>query len=513
MIDSLLGLLQGFSAAATPENLAAAMVGAMIGTAVGVLPGMSPTVAIALLLVPSTTLPPDTGLILLAAVFFGTQYGDSLSAILMNVPSEAGAVVLARDGYQMTRQGRPGPALAIAAIGSFVGGMLGLLVLVLIVESVSRFVFDFGPTEITMLAVFGLVGLALLTGGSVVRAMVAMGIGLALPTVGIDPAEGTTRFTFGLTSLYQGVTLVPIVLGLIGVAELLDRVIQPERIVRIQARFGLRQLLPTRAEWRRGGRAMLRGTGIGFVLGLLPGPSLSVASFASYRLEKAVSRRPERFGRGEIEGVAGPGTADNAAVSGNLASLVTIGIPFSPVTGVLYAGFLLHGIQPGPLFVRDSPDVLWGLVAALAIGNVALLVLNFPLVGMWVKLLKVPPAHLSAALAVLILIGSFSLRNSYLDMIVTVFAGVLGYLLKRLQIDRTILLVGLILGPIIEASLRQTLALSGGDLTVFLGSPVSLTIVVLTGLVIAWSPVASLRRRARGQRPAQVSDPAGAPPD
>lgn len=493
-MEVLNSLLNGFGDALSPGALLAALLGALIGTAVGVLPGMSPTVAIAILLVPSVQLPGVDGLVLLAAVFFGTQYGDSLSAILMNVPSEAPAVVVARAGHPLARRGMAGPTLAIAACASFLGAIVGLLGLVLFARLLSDFVFNFGPVEVTALILFGLFALCRIADSSWPRLLVALGIGLIIPTVGLDPIETTSRFTLGLTSLLQGFSLVPVILGLIGMAELFEIALRPNARRPVKVRVGLRELMPERAQWRRATPAGLRGAVAGFVCGLIPGPTLSIASFASYRMERSLSRDRAEFDRGAIEGVAGPKAADDSAVSANIASLLTIGIPFTPVTGVLYAGFLLHGIHPGPLLIKDSPQTFWELVAAMAIGNLALLVLNFPMVGVWTQLLKIPQRFLAAVLALLILIGSFSLRSSSLDMLVTVLAGLLGYLLKRYGIDRIIVIVGLLLGPTLENGFRQSAGLSGGTLGIFLERPISLGLVVLTVLVIVVPAAVHLAR-------------------
>lgn len=477
-MNTITSIASGLGSALSVSSVVAALVGAIIGTAVGVLPGMSPTVALAILLVPTAKLPGLSGLILLSAVFFGTQYGDSLSAILLNVPSEAPAVVLARDGYRMTRKGRAGPALVTAAVGSFCGAIVGLIGLVLCARIFSDVVFDFGAVEIAALVLFGLVAFCGISGASGARLWIAVGIGLMIPTVGLDPIAGTGRFTGGLTALLQGFSLVPVVLGLIGFAELLELVAAP-RTPNTYSRFKIARFLPDRGEWRRSMPAAARGSIMGFILGLIPGPSLSLAAFGSYRVERALSKAPQEFGTGRIEGVAGPKAADDAAVSANIASLLTVGIPFTPVTGVLYAGFLLHGIQPGPLFIRDSPQTLGTLVGAMAVGNLILLVLNFPLVGVWVRLLRIPSNVLAGILVVLILIGSFSVRDSTLDMLVTIIAGLVGFAMKRLGIDRMVVLVALLLGPTLEEDFRQSMQLSGGRLSIFVDRPISLTILLL----------------------------------
>jgi putative tricarboxylic transport membrane protein len=516
-MSSITSIVSGLGSALSLSSVLAAMVGAVIGTAVGVLPGMSPTVALAILLVPTAKLPGLSGLILLSAVFFGTQYGDSLSAILLNVPSEAPAVVLSRDGYQMTRKGRAGPALVTAAVGSFCGAIVGLIGLVLCARIFSDVVFSFGPVEITALVLFGLIAFCGISGASGARMWIAVGVGLIIPTVGLDPITGSERFTDGSIALLQGFSLVPVVLGLIGFAELLELVVGHQS-TSDYARLKITRLLPDRGEWRRSAPAFARGSLTGFILGLIPGPSLSLAAFGSYRLERAVSRAGDEFGTGRIEGVAGPKAADDAAVSANIASLLTVGIPFTPVTGVLYAGFLLHGIQPGPTLIMDSPKVVGTLVGAMAIGNLILLVLNFPLIGIWVRLLRIPSNLLAGILVVLILVGSFSVRNSAFDMLVTVLAGLAGFAMKRMGIDRMVVLVALILGPTLEESFRQSLQLSGGHLSVFVDRPISLTILLLLcAFLLVRFQVAGRKRltlqwtgRGKWHRSAE---PAKAPPE
>jgi putative tricarboxylic transport membrane protein len=507
-METITALFHGFGAAVEPSALLAALVGALIGTAIGVLPGMSPTVAVAILLVPSMKLSGVDGLVLLTSVFFGTQYGDSLSAILMNVPSEAPAAVIATSGYPLARRGLAGPTIAIAATASFIGAIVGLIGLSVFARLLSGFVYSFGPVEISALVLFGLVALVRITEGYWGMTLVALGLGLAIPTVGLDPITTMPRFTMGIESLLQGFQLVPVVLGLIGVAELIDLALSPTSRKPIKLEGGIRNMWPQRPHWRRALPASGRGSLMGFVLGLIPGPSLSLAAFASFRTERALARKtPDSFSDGSMAGVAGPKSADDAAVSANIASLLTIGIPFTPVTGVLYAGFLLHGLHPGPTLLRDNPNQFWELVAAMAIGNLGLLILNFPLVGVWIQMLKIPQRFLAAILALLILIGAFALRDSALDMLVAVIAGVLGYVLKRLGINRIVLIVGVLLGPVLEDNYRQTIGLSGGDLGVFVDRPISATLLLLTLLVLIVPSLIKLlnKRRADPGTPAGVA--------
>jgi putative tricarboxylic transport membrane protein len=477
-------LANGFALALTPENLAAALIGALIGTAVGVLPGMSPTAAMAIFLAPTIGLKPETGLIVLGAMFYGSQYGDSMTAILMNVPSEAASVVISTDGYQMTRRGRAGAALSSAAVASFVGATVGLVGLMLFGPLLSAVAVLFGPADYFDIALFALLLLARIASGSVWKGLLMMGLGLAVTTVGIDPLTGVARFTFGKVVLTQGIELVPVVVGLFGMAELFELTSRAGAFPTI-AKLRFREIFPTLAEWFEAVPAMARGAGIGFFLGLLPGPTLTLATFVSYALEKRLPKGLVEFGKGAIRGVAGPKAADDAAVSGNLVPLLALGLPFSPVTAVLFAGLLLHGIQPGPLLITQHANIFWGFIAAMYVGNVALLILNFPLVGIWINLLRIRTPVLLSLLMILMFVGVFGYRNSTLDLIVLLVSGLVGYALKQLRFDRTILVLGLVLGPLLETSLREALFISRGNPVVFAARPVG--VVVVLGLLLVFA--------------------------
>jgi putative tricarboxylic transport membrane protein len=463
-MDPIAGLVYGFQVALTPENLAAALIGALLGTAVGILPGLGPTTVIALLLIPTISLPPETGLIMLGGIYYGTQYGDSMTAILMNVPSEAPSVVIGLDGYEMAKKGRAGVALAVAAIGAWVGASVGLLGLVLLAGVLAPAALAIGPSEYFALSLVGLVILARVSGGGLWRGLVALAIGLALPTVGQDPLSGFVRFGFGVADLMQGFSLVPVIMGLIGLSGILQLTGTSKTLPR-PARFSFREIFPSVAEWREAIPASLRGAVIGFVFGILPGPGTVLSTFVSYRLERRLS--PERVGQGAVSAVAGPKAADDASVSGHLVPLMVLGIPFSSVTAILFAGILLHGIQPGPLLMGQHPEIFWGLVAAMYIGNLALLILNFPLVGMWMSILRIPQPILTALLVLLLLVGSYSLNNSFFDTLVLLGAGVLGYFLRSVELDRTLVVLGLVLGPLVEKNFRLALIISRGNPLVF----------------------------------------------
>lgn len=473
-MDPLTGIIYGFSVALTPSNFAAALAGAFIGTAVGILPGLGPTIVMALLLIPTMSLKAVTGLIMLAGVYFGTQYGDSLSAILMGVPSETPSVVIRIDGYEMTKKGRAGAALAVAAVGSFIGASIGLLGLTFAAGLVSRGALAFGPPEYFCTGVVGLFVLIRISSASVFAGMLPLAFGLLLTVVGSDPISGNPRFTFNSLELTLGIDLVPAAMGLIGMAEMFAIAASPLGLFKPPV-VKFRELFPTFKEWRDAIPAAFRGSILGFFLGLLPGPVMTLATFASYRLEKWLA--PKEVGLGSVRAVAGPKAADDAAISGGLVPLMALGLPFTSATAMLFAGLLLHGIQPSPLLMTERPEIFWGLVAAMYVGNLALLILNFPLVGLWVHVLRIPQSILSAALVILMLIGSYTLRSSVLDMIVVVLAGLVGYIMKQVNLDRTLVILGLVLGPMLESNLRRSLEM--GDILIFLQRPITRVLLLI----------------------------------
>ena len=477
------GLIYGFSVALTPGNLLAALAGALVGTFVGVLPGIGPLGAMALLLTATLSLKPVTALIMLAGIYYGSMYGGSTTSILVNVPGEAGSVITAIDGYQMARKGRAGAALAVAAVGSFIAGTLGVVGLMFFAPALAKLALSFSSPEFFALALLGLVTLSRLATGSVWKSLFALSLGLALATVGMDPTSGVTRYTFEIIPLAQGIDLVPVVMGLYGVGEVLAVAEQAGGLPRITA-FRFRELFPSMAEWRQAMPAILRGTGVGFLIGLLPGPGGVISTFASYGLEKRVSRRPEEFGHGAIAGVAGPESANNAASSAAMVPLLALGIPFSPITAVLLAALLLQGVQPGPLLMQQRPDVFWGVVASMYVGNVALLILNFPLVGMWVSVLRIPQPILVALILTFTLVGAYSISNSQLDLIVLVVMGVVGYLGKKLAFDLSPLVLGLVLGGLLEKTFNQSLYMARGNALVFFQRPISATLLAILAVIL-----------------------------
>jgi putative tricarboxylic transport membrane protein len=495
------GLLYGFSIALTPTNLGACLIGVLVGTVVGILPGIGPVGAMALLLPSTFALQPATALIMLAGIYYGSMYGGSTTSILVNVPGEASSVVTAIDGYQLTRQGRAGAALAVAAAGSFVAGSVGVLGIVLAAQWLADQALRFGPPEYFALAAAGLLLLSRLSGGHLVHAFALVAIGLALGTVGMEPISAVRRFTFGSTQLSQGIELVPVIMGLYGVAEVLLIAESGVRRAHI-ASVRLRELLPTREEWRRSGWPIARGSVVGFVTGLIPGPASVLSTFIAYTLERRVSRTPERFGQGAIEGVAGPEAANNGATAGAMVPLLSLGIPFSPATAILLGALVITGIQPGPLLISQRPEVFWGVVASMYVGNLILLVLNLPLVGLFVSVLRLPQHVLATLVLLLCLVGAFSLNNSPLDLWVLAIFGIFGYGLRKLSIDPSPLVVALVLGPMMEKTLRQALFMERGSVLALLARPLTSALLVL-GVLAVLAPLL-LRLWQRGRRAGSV---------
>jgi putative tricarboxylic transport membrane protein len=490
------GILYGVGVALAPANLLACFVGVLVGTIVGVLPGIGPVGAMALLLPSTYALSPATALIMLAGIYYGSMYGGSTTSILVNVPGEAASVVTAIDGYQMARRGRAGAALTVSAAGSFIAGSIGVVGIVLFAGWLAELALQFGPPEYFALAAMGLAVLSRLSGASVVLSFLMVGLGLAIGTVGMEPISGFRRFTFGSIQLSQGIELVPVIMGLYGVAEVL---VLAEAGVRkaIISRVALRELFPTRAEWRLSSWPIARGSVVGFLTGLIPGPATVLATFIAYSIERKISRTPERFGTGAIEGVAGPEAANNGATAGAMVPLLSLGIPFAPATAILLGALVIHGIQPGPLLMAERPEVFWGVVASMYVGNFFLLILNLPLVGLFVSVLRLPQHLLSTLVLLLCLVGAYSLSNSLLDLWVLVGMGLIGFGFRKLAIDPAPLIVALVLGPIMEKTLRQSLFMAHGDWRLLLLRPLTLSLLLIGALVVVGPSLLALIRRRR----------------
>jgi len=495
-MNALDGMLYGLSVATQNINLLAALVGALLGTVIGVLPGLGPVAGVALVIPLTYSLSPVTGLIALAGIFYGCMYGGSTTSVLVNIPGETASVVTCLDGYQMAMKGRAGAALAVVAIGSFVAGTLSVVGVMLFAPLLSNFAFSFGPAEFFALTSVGLVVLSRVSGGSFARSLFVTSLGLLLATIGMEEITAVSRFSFDVLELSQGIEIVPVAVGLFGISEVLfvvEDLLGVPRAIPVK----LRELLPTQEEWRRTLPAWGRGTALGFVMGFLPGPMNVLSTFASYRLEKAVSRRKDEFGKGAIEGVAGPEAANNAAATAQFVPLLSLGLPFSAIMALLMAAMMIHGVQPGPLLVVQRPEVFWGIMASMYIGNIALLILNLPLVGVWVSILRIPLHVLLPCIVLYAMIGAYSVRNSIFDVWVLLGFGVLGYFLRKLKFDLAPLILAVVLGPMIEKYFRTALFLSKGNLGIFVASPISKVIWGAGLLVVVAGGLRSLRRRAR----------------
>ncbi len=489
-MDTISSLLAGFLTSLTPGNLLIVFLGVLIGTVIGVLPGLGPTASIALLLPATVGMDMVASLIFLAGIYYGAMYGGSTTSILVNIPGEAASVVTCIDGYQMARQGRAGAALGMSAFGSFIGGTLGVLAVMLISPFLAEAALKFGAPEMFALLFFAFTCIGTLVGKSVARGLLMAVLGLLLGVVGTDEIHGVDRFTFGTLYLRDGIGLVPLAMGLFGLGEIFFNIEQRETtgsILQVP-----KHLFPTWEDWKQSFWPIIRGSGLGFGIGVLPGGMPAVASLMSYAVEKRVSKHPERFGQGAIEGVAGPETANNAATAGGFVPLLTLGIPTNSVLALLLAALMLHGVTPGPLLLLKWPHVFWGVIASMYIGNIMLLVLNLPLIGIFVQLLRVPYAILSPLIIMFVLLGAYGLNNSIPDVLMTLFFGILGYLLKRFSFEPAPLVLAFVLGPMMELNLNKALIMSGAANPVyFFTRPISgvllgLALVVLGLPLLRW---------------------------
>jgi putative tricarboxylic transport membrane protein len=490
-VDPIGGLLGGFAVVLTAQNLYLCLIGSVIGTLVGVLPGLGPLAALALLLPVTFTLPPVGGMVMLCSIFYGAMYGGSTTSVLLNIPGEAASVVTCIDGHQMARQGRAGAALGIAAMGSFIAGTVGVVVMTFFAPLIAAAAIRFGPPENFALMVLGLVCTLFMITGSAVKGVLMVALGFLAAAVGLDVVNGKERFAFGSVNLGGGIDLLAVVIGLFGLAEVLVNVETLAKNTVLAER--IRGLWPTPADWRAAWRPMLRGSGLGFLLGLVPGGGPVTASFMSYMLEKRISSQPERFGKGAIEGVAGPESANNAAVAGSIIPVLSLGIPGNPVTALLLGALIIQGVQPGPLFMTQRPELFWGIVASMYIGNVLLLVLNLPLVGLWAQLLRVPYRVLFPVVLLLCVVGSYSANRNVFDLWVMLVFGVGGYLLRKLEYDLAPFVIAFVLAPLLEQSLRQALVMSPDGAMILLQRPVT-ALLLAAGAVLA---ALMLRRKKR----------------
>ncbi len=486
-------LALGFQTALTPANVFWCFVGVFVGTLVGVLPGIGPTATMAMLLPVTFTFEPVTALIMLAGIYYGAQYGGSTTAILINMPGETSSAVTAIDGHEMARAGRAGPALATAAVSSFFAGTVGTLVVALFAPALASFGLRFGSAEFFSLVVLGLIASTALSRGSTIKAVAMILLGLLFGTVGQDLFTAAPRYTFGNRELYAGINFVSVAVGMFGVAEIL-RNLEDEhgRNVFVKSVSGL---LLSRADLKRIARPVLRGTALGSMLGVLPGAGHILASFASYTVEKKTSKRPADFGHGAIEGVAGPEAANNAAAQTSFIPLLTLGLPAHPVMALMFGAFIIQGITPGPQVVRSEPALFWGLIVSFWVGNLLLVMLNLPLIGIWVRLLRVPYRVLFPAIVAFACIGTYSINQNVFDIYAIVLFGLLGYFLVKLGCEPAPFLLGFVLGPLLENHLRRALTISHGDPTTFVTRPISLVLLIVAAIALILAVLPAIRRK------------------
>jgi putative tricarboxylic transport membrane protein len=495
MTETLVQLAHGFGIALQPGNLYLGLIGVSVGTLVGVLPGLGPVASMALLLPLTYSLGPTGALIMFAGIYYGAMYGGSTTSILLNIPGEAASVVTCLDGHEMARQGRAGAALGMAAFGSFIAGTLAIVGLTLIAAPLARLALQFSYPEYVALMLLGLLLVIVLASGSLLKAFTVLGVGLVLSAIGQDVVSGVFRFTYDVPTLMDGFDLGPMIMGLFGVSEVLANMASPSERVIVQTK--IRQLLPTREDWKRSFWPIMRGTGLGFLLGALPGGGAIVSSFASYAVEKRVSKTPEIFGKGAIEGVAGPESANNAASVGSFVPLLTFGIPSNITMAIVMGVLMINGVTPGPTLITERPDVFWGVIASMYIGNAVLLVLNLPLIGMWIQVLKIPYRVLFPLVLVFCAVGSYSMNNSLFDVYMMSLFGVIGFLMKRYGYEPAVLVLAFVIGPILEQSLRQSLLLGDGNFMIFLTRPISAGLIIVSLALIVSSAIPAIGRRRR----------------
>ena len=475
-----------------PVNLFWCLMGAIIGTAVGVLPGVGPVATMALLLPVTYFLTPEGALIMLAGIYYGAQYGGSTTAILINLPGEASSVVTALDGYQMARQGRAGPALAIAALGSFFAGCVATVAIAAAAPPLTKLAQQFTPASYFSLMVLGLVCAIVLASGSVIKALGMIFLGMLLGLVGTDVNTGNTRFTFGVSDLFDGIGFVLVAMGVFGIGDIVHNL---STVAKRDVLAGkVKGLMPTRADLKRSAMPVLRGTFLGGLLGILPGGGAVLASFSAYTLEKKISRTPEKFGTGMIEGVAGPEAANNAAAQTSFIPMLTLGIPSNPVMAMMIGGMMVHGIVPGPQIMEQKPELFWGMIASMWIGNLMLLVLNLPMIGIWVWMLKVPYRLLAVAILFFCCIGGYSLSNLASEVLIIAFFGLLGYIFLKLGCEPAPLLLGFLLGPLMEVYMRRAMLLSRGDPWVFYNDRLSLAFLTIAAALLVFVMLPNIRK-------------------
>ncbi len=494
-MDIFSNFIYAFSEAFRPENLLFCFLGVLIGTLVGVLPGLGPVATISILLPTTFTIKPEQSLIMLAGIYYGAQYGGSTTSILLNLPGEAASVVTCLDGYQMARQGRAGPALGISAFGSWIAGTASVVITMLIAPPLANFALQFGPPEYFSLMFLGLTVLTYLASGSMIRALMMACVGIFLGTIGTDIISGLERFTYGSYTLMDGLGLVPVIMGLFGISEVLVNIEQTMK--KEIYKTSLSHLLPSLQDWKDSIKAIFRGTFLGFFLGILPGGGAIIGSFAAYAMEKRISKHPEKFGKGAIEGVAAPESANNSAAQGAFIPLLCLGIPSNVVMAILLGALLIQGIKPGPLLMKNHPDLFWGVIGSMYIGNLLLLALNLPLIGLWVQVLKVPYPILFPIILIVCVIGCYSLNYSLVEVAIMNIFGVVGYFMKKLEYEGAPLILAFVLSPMLENALRQSLIMSHGSFSIFFTRPISLIFIVVAIFLLVSPLIPGLQKRPK----------------
>ncbi|WP_417240405.1 tripartite tricarboxylate transporter permease [Celeribacter halophilus] len=487
------GLMHGLSVALHPSVLVYSLFGAILGTFVGVLPGIGAMAAITLLLPITYYVSSEAALVMLAGVYYGAQYGGAVASILLRLPGTPQSAVTTLDGYPMAQNGRAGLALFTSMISSFSGSMLGIIVLIFLAEWLSGVATKFGAADYAAMMIMGLVAASTVGSGRPAKNLAMVVLGLIVGVIGTDVNSGLQRFTFGRTELMDGVNLVALAMGLFGAAEVISNIRNTERSTPV-ARIPLRELLPSRAELKRLPAPILRGSTLGSFFGALPGTGSTISSFLSYALERRVSREPKKFGTGQIEGISGPEAANNSASISAFVPTLTLGIPGDPIMALMLGALVIHGVQPGPMMLENSPDMFWGLVASFAIGNLFLLFINLPLIGIWVNMLRIPFRWLYPAIIVFISMGVYSVRGSSFDIAMVAGIGIIGYALSRAKFSPALLLLGFVLGPLIETNLRRAMLISRGDPMVFIERPIACVFVVLTAVLILWALISAFRK-------------------
>ena len=486
-------ILFGFYVALSPENLLYCFLGVVLGTFVGVLPGLGPVATMSILMPITLSISPVSAIIMFAGIYYGALYGGSTTSILINVPGEVTSVVTCIDGYQMARNGRAGPALGISAIGSFIGGTISLIGVMFLAAPLATFALRFGPPEYFALIFLALTVVSGLAMGSPIKALATAALGMLTGVIGMDMQTGIPRFTLGIRTLYDGVGLVPVIMGLFGIGEILINI--EKRVEGEILRAKIERILPSVQDWIESRWAILRGTFIGFFLGIIPGGGALLSTFASYVIEKRISSHPERFGYGAIEGVAGPETANNAGGQASFVPMLALGIPSNVVIAVLIGTLMIHGVQPGPLLISEHPEIFWGVITSMYIGNVLLLVLNLPLIGLWVQLLKIPYILLFPIIILFCLIGVYSLNNNVIEIFIMIFFGIIGYFMRKLEFEPAPFVMGMVLSPMMESAFRQSLTLSDGKISVLFIRPLSAFFMIAGLSALAFYAISWVRKQ------------------